>query len=155
MVAAHGRDELHTLRRGLESGLPYVGLVASRKRGAGVLAELRGDGVPDELLARIDVPAGIDIGARTPAEIALSILARIVAVRNGGAGGAHRAASRPAAEAGRDRLAAAGRRPDLRDDGGRRGRHAVADARRRDRLLLLRGLQVQVRGTARACRLAD
>ena len=41
--------------------------------------------MPDELLARIDVPAGIDIGARTPAEIALSILARIIAVRNGGA----------------------------------------------------------------------
>jgi xanthine dehydrogenase accessory factor len=81
VVAGHGRDELHTLRRGLEAGLPYIGLVASPKRGTGVLAELRGDGVPEELLARIDVPAGLDIGARTPAEIALSILARIVAVR--------------------------------------------------------------------------
>ncbi|MDP9258552.1 MAG: XdhC family protein [Actinomycetota bacterium] len=81
VVAAHGRDELHTLRLGLEAGLPYIGLVASPKRGTGVLAELRGDGVPEEQLARIDVPAGIDIGARTPAEIALSILARIVAVR--------------------------------------------------------------------------
>jgi xanthine dehydrogenase accessory factor len=84
VVAAHGRDELHTLRRGLEAGLPYVGLVASPKRGTGVLAELRGDGVPDEQLARIDVPAGLDIGARTPAEIALSILAKIVAVRRDG-----------------------------------------------------------------------
>ena len=81
VVAAHGRDELHTLRLGLEAGLPYIGLVASPKRGTGVLAELRGDGVSEEQLARIDVPAGIDIGARTPAEIALSILARIVAVR--------------------------------------------------------------------------
>ncbi len=81
VVAGHGRDELHTLRRGLECGMPYVGLVASRKRGTGVLAELRGDGVSDEFLARIDVPAGLDIGARTPAEIALSILAKIVAVR--------------------------------------------------------------------------
>ena len=81
VVAAHGRGELHTLRRGLEAGVPYVGLVASPKRGTGVLAELRSDGVPEELVARIDVPAGIDIGARTPAEIALSILARIVAVR--------------------------------------------------------------------------
>jgi xanthine dehydrogenase accessory factor len=81
VVAAHGRDELHTLRRGLEAGLPYVGLVASPKRGTGVLAELRGDGVSDDQLARIDVPAGLDIGARTPGEIALSILAQIVTVR--------------------------------------------------------------------------
>ena len=84
VVAAHGRDELHTLRRGLEAGLPYIGLVASPKRGTGVLAELRGDGVSEPDIARIDVPAGIDIGARTPAEIALSILARIVAVRRDG-----------------------------------------------------------------------
>jgi xanthine dehydrogenase accessory factor len=83
VVAAHGRDELHTLRRGLETGVPYVGLVASRKRGAGVIADLRADGVPDEHLELIDVPAGIDIGARTPGEIALSILATVVAVRRG------------------------------------------------------------------------
>ena len=65
--------------------MPYVGLVASRKRGEGVLGELRGDGVPEELLARIDVPAGLDLGGRTPAEIALSILAKIVTVRHSGA----------------------------------------------------------------------
>jgi xanthine dehydrogenase accessory factor len=83
VVAAHGRDELHTLRQGLDAGVAYVGLVASRKRGDGVLAELRGDGVSEQHVARIDVPAGMDIGARTPEEIALSILATIVAVRNG------------------------------------------------------------------------
>jgi xanthine dehydrogenase accessory factor len=84
VVAAHGRDELHTLRRGLESGVPYVGLVASPRRGSGVIAELRGDGVPEDEVTRIDVPAGLDIGARTPAEVALSILAKIVAVRHEG-----------------------------------------------------------------------
>ncbi len=83
VVATHGRDEMHTLRRALEHGVPYVGLVASPKRGAGVLADLRVDGVPEEHLELIDVPAGIDIGARTPAEIALTILAAIVAVRRG------------------------------------------------------------------------
>jgi len=81
VVAAHGRDELHALRLGLEAGLPYVGLVASPKRGNGVIAELRADGVAEELLAQIDVPAGIEIGAQIPAEIALSILAKVVAVR--------------------------------------------------------------------------
>jgi xanthine dehydrogenase accessory factor len=83
VVAAHGRDELAALRAGLEAGVPYVGLVASRTRGAAVIDELRADGVAEELLQMIDTPAGIDIGARTPAEIALSILARIVEVRRG------------------------------------------------------------------------
>jgi xanthine dehydrogenase accessory factor len=83
VVAAHGRDELHTLRRGLEVGVPYIGLVASHKRGAGVLAELRRDGVTEAELERIDVPAGLDIGSRTAAEIALSILASVVAARRG------------------------------------------------------------------------
>ncbi len=83
VVAAHGRDELHTLRRGLEVGVPYVGLVASHKRGAGVLAELRADGVSEAEIERIDVPAGLDIGSRTAAEIALSILASVVAARRG------------------------------------------------------------------------
>jgi xanthine dehydrogenase accessory factor len=81
VVAGHGREELPALRRGLEAGLPYVGLVASRRRGDGVIGELRGDGVPKELLERIDTPAGLDIRARTPQEIAVSILAKVIEVR--------------------------------------------------------------------------
>ncbi|MBV8947257.1 MAG: XdhC family protein [Solirubrobacterales bacterium] len=81
VVAAHGRDERAILRAALEAGVRYVGLVASRKRGAAVLDALRQDGVSEELLGRIDTPAGLDIGARSPAEIALSILASIVEVR--------------------------------------------------------------------------
>jgi xanthine dehydrogenase accessory factor len=80
VVAAHGRDELRALRRALEGDVPYVGLVASRVRGAAVAAELRAEGVDAD---RLETPAGLDIGARTPEEIALSILARIVAVRRG------------------------------------------------------------------------
>ena len=95
VVAAHGRDELGALRSALEAGVPYVGLVASRARGDGVLGELKGDGVPPELLGRIDVPAGLDIGAQTPPEIALSILARIVAVRREGRPPAAAPAPRP------------------------------------------------------------
>jgi xanthine dehydrogenase accessory factor len=83
VVAAHGRDELLALRRALEAGLPYVGLVASRVRGSAVVAELHDEGVAKARVARLETPAGLDIGARTPEEIALSILARIVAVRRG------------------------------------------------------------------------
>ena len=85
VVAAHGTDEVGTLRAGLEAGVRYVGLVASPRRGATVVEELRAEGVREELLAGLDTPAGLDIGARTPAEVALSILARIVEVRRAAA----------------------------------------------------------------------
>jgi xanthine dehydrogenase accessory factor len=97
VVAAHGRDELAILRAGLEAGVRYVGLVASRKRGAAVLDVLREEGVPDELLDRIDTPAGLDIGARSPSEIALSILARVIEERR--RGGLPARAAAPAPEA--------------------------------------------------------
>jgi xanthine dehydrogenase accessory factor len=84
VVAAHGNDEVATLRAGLEAGVRYVGLVASPRRGAAIVEELRADGVAEELLDVLDTPAGLDIGARTPAEIALSIVARIVEVRRAG-----------------------------------------------------------------------
>ena len=84
VVAAHGGDEVATLRAGLEAGVRYVGLVASRKRGAAVIAELRAEGVADELVERLETPAGLALGARTSAEVALSIVARIVEVRRAG-----------------------------------------------------------------------
>jgi xanthine dehydrogenase accessory factor len=76
VVASHGRDEEPALAAALEAGVPYVGLVASRTRGAAVVESLE---APDR--ERVHTPAGIDIGARTPEEIALSILAEIVATR--------------------------------------------------------------------------
>ena len=84
VVAAHGKGEIDALRRGLEAGLPYVGLVASHRRGGSLVEELHADGVSDEHLARLECPAGIAIAARTPAEIAVSILARIIQTRRGG-----------------------------------------------------------------------
>jgi xanthine dehydrogenase accessory factor len=82
VVASHGRDEEESLERALRAGVPYVGLVASRRRGAAVVEELRSRGALDsDELARIRTPAGLDIGARTAEEIALSILAEVVSVR--------------------------------------------------------------------------
>ncbi len=76
VVASHGRDEEAVLSAALRVGVPYVGLIASRRRGAAVIAELDR---PDA--ARVHTPAGLDIGARTAPEVALSVLAEILAER--------------------------------------------------------------------------
>lgn len=81
VVASLGHGDEQALRAGLEAGCEYVGLVASRVRGASVLEALRGAGVPGDAVGRVRTPAGLDIGAHTHAEIALSILAELVAVR--------------------------------------------------------------------------
>ena len=84
IVAAHGKGELEALRAGLEADLPYVGLVSSPKRGRALIEELREAGVSEERLARMDNPAGLDIGARTPPEVALSIFGAIIQSRYSG-----------------------------------------------------------------------
>lgn len=76
VVASQGHYDEEALQAALESRVPYVGLVASRKRGATVRALLEERGVPR--LASVRNPAGLDLGARTPPEVALSILAEIV-----------------------------------------------------------------------------
>jgi xanthine dehydrogenase accessory factor len=78
VVASHGRGELPVLRAALDAEVDHIALVASRRRAAGVLAEL---GATDAERARIHAPAGLDIGARSAGEIALSVCAAIVAAR--------------------------------------------------------------------------
>ena len=80
VVASHGRDEESALLAALAVGVPYVALVASPRRGAAVLASLD---VSPEQRARVFSPAGLDLGARTPGEIAVSILAQLVQERAG------------------------------------------------------------------------
>jgi xanthine dehydrogenase accessory factor len=77
VVASHGNDEERVLEAALRANVPYVALVASRRRGPAVLASLE---VDERLRSRVHTPAGLDIGARTAPEVALSILAEIVAV---------------------------------------------------------------------------
>lgn len=79
IVASHGRDEEPALEAALRAGVPYVALVASEKRGAAVLASLN---VDDEQRSRVFSPAGLPLGAGTPAEIALSVLAQLVSERS-------------------------------------------------------------------------
>lgn len=81
VIASHGGPEAEQIRAALDAGVGYVGLVASRVRGAAVLDGL---GLTDAERNRVHTPAGLPIGARTPAEVALSIIAEIVAeIRSG------------------------------------------------------------------------
>ncbi|HSE06274.1 MAG TPA: XdhC family protein [Methylomirabilota bacterium] len=81
VVATHGELDEDALTRVLATAAGYVSLVASRKRAASILATLHQRGVPREHLDRLKAPAGLDIGALTPEEIAVSILAEIIHAR--------------------------------------------------------------------------
>jgi xanthine dehydrogenase accessory factor len=78
IVASHGKAEEAALEAALRAGVPYVALVASGTRGAAVLESLDVDPVQR---ARVRTPAGLRLGARTPGEIALSILAQLIQER--------------------------------------------------------------------------
>ena len=82
LVAHDYKYDLPVLRVVLQRDVSYVGLLGSRRRGRAILDALRERGVPDEQLGRVHVPTGLDIGAETAPEIALSILAEAVAARN-------------------------------------------------------------------------
>ncbi len=81
IVATMGDHDEEALEQIAGAGAGYVGLVASRKRAEAVFTFLSSRGVAAEQLNRIKAPAGLDIGAVTPEEIALSIMAEIVQVR--------------------------------------------------------------------------
>lgn len=82
VVAGHGEGEWETLKAALTGGRArYAGLVASPRRAAAVRERLVGMGVSEADVGRLRSPAGLDIGAETPGEIALSILAQIVEAR--------------------------------------------------------------------------
>jgi xanthine dehydrogenase accessory factor len=90
VVATHADSDEDALARVLGTDAGYVSLVASRRRAAGIVERLRDAGVSLERLARLKAPAGLDIGAESPHEIAVSILAEIIQ---------HRRTAKPSAAA--------------------------------------------------------
>ncbi len=83
VIATQHRGDHESLCRILTGDVGYIALIASRKRAGLVMAYLREAGFGEDALGRIRTPAGIAIGARTPEEIALSVIGEAVRVRRG------------------------------------------------------------------------
>jgi xanthine dehydrogenase accessory factor len=86
LVAHDYKYDLPVLRYALGTPVGYIGMLGSSRRGKAILDLLREDGVQEAELSRIRVPIGLDIGAQTAPEIALAILAEILATLKGGSG---------------------------------------------------------------------
>ena len=85
IATQHKGDHISAVRA-LRSPVGYIALIASRKRSGLVLDFLREQGFTAEELARVRAPAGLDLGAKTPEEIALSVVSEIVMLRRGASG---------------------------------------------------------------------
>lgn len=86
VIATQHKGDHLWLQRAIKSGAAYIALISSRHRSALVLDYLAANGVAREELDRIWAPAGLDLGAKSPEEIALSIVSQMVAIRRGGSG---------------------------------------------------------------------
>jgi xanthine dehydrogenase accessory factor len=84
VVATQGRGDEAALRAALAVEVNYLAFVGSRKKAEALKTRLAESGINPERLAKLKSPAGLDLGAITPDEIAISILAEIVAARRGG-----------------------------------------------------------------------
>jgi xanthine dehydrogenase accessory factor len=85
VTRGHRHDEI-CLREVIALPARYIGMIGSRRRTTTIRERLRNEGIAAELLRRVHAPIGLDIGAQTPEEIALAIMAEIVLVRRGGTG---------------------------------------------------------------------
>jgi xanthine dehydrogenase accessory factor len=86
VIATHHKGDYDSLARALQSEALYIALVSSRKRANLVLTRLAQEGFPASSLAKVRAPAGLDLGAKLPEEISLSIVSEMVLVRRGGRG---------------------------------------------------------------------
>ncbi len=86
VIATQHKGDHQSMKQALASQAGYIALIASRKRSRLVLDYLRREGCDEAAMARVMAPAGIDLGARTPEEIALSVITEIVMKRRAGSG---------------------------------------------------------------------
>jgi len=94
LVSRGHRVDEEALRHSVGRGAAYVGMIGSRRRTSTVLRHLLEEGLDRDALDAVSTPIGLDIGAETPEEIAISILAEIIMVQRGGTGERMRAGRR-------------------------------------------------------------
>ncbi|MBC6492327.1 XdhC family protein [Flavihumibacter stibioxidans] len=82
VVATQGEEDEAAMEQALGKEHAYIGFVASQKKGQSMLEYLRSSGLNEERIAAIKTPAGLDINAKTPEEVAISILAEIISVKS-------------------------------------------------------------------------
>ncbi len=85
IVTRGHRDDMRVLRWAAETPAKYIGMIGSQRKTIAIYKELEKEGIAAEKLARVFAPVGIDIGAITPEEIAISITAELIAIRRGSA----------------------------------------------------------------------
>jgi xanthine dehydrogenase accessory factor len=83
LVTRGHKGDLTCLRWALTTPARYIGMIGSRRKFAEIVKVLEGEGVSPEAIARVHSPVGLDIGALTPDEIAVAIVAEMIAVRRG------------------------------------------------------------------------
>ncbi len=88
IVTRGHRDDMRVLQWAIGADARYIGMIGSKRKVLSVYAALEKEGVPPERFAGVHAPVGLEIGALTPEEIAISIVAELVAVRRNAAGGA-------------------------------------------------------------------
>lgn len=86
IVTRGHRHDTVCLRQALTTGAGYIGMIGSQRRIRALMGQLEEEGYPSEKLAKIHAPIGLDIGAETPEEIAVSVMAEITKSRRGGTG---------------------------------------------------------------------
>lgn len=87
LVTRGHRHDVEALLHVIENPVAYVGMIGSRRRIRGVFRLLKAQGkLTDDQAAKVHAPIGLDIGAETPAEIAVAVMAEIILVRRGGTG---------------------------------------------------------------------
>jgi len=94
IVTRGHRDDMRVLAWAVKTEARYLGMIGSKRKVLAVYQALEREGFAAELFDRVNAPVGLEIGALTPEEIAISITAELIAVRRGAANLAHKAVVR-------------------------------------------------------------